>query len=149
MSRPSPRKDPFAIGERIGMWVVLDILPRLGGRLKDYRYLAKPDCCGQPVKIADQTLVKALYPSGANKGWCQGCADRLRRQLGPTTKLPVRDGYVHQTPPLVEAKPELEPVPEPDLDALNRAQLGFINQFLSQPVPAGLTRNLWGHPWAP
>ncbi len=144
----APRKTPFAVGERVGMWVVLEILPPLGDRLRDNRYLAVPDCCGQPAKMMDQTLIKGLYPSGANKGWCLACSDRLRREVGAGNKLPVREGYVHATPPSAAAAPEVVAI-DPDPADQARAQLALSQQFLCQPIPAGLQRNLWGHPWAP
>lgn len=133
----APRKTPFAVGERVGMWVVAEVLPVFNERA-DRFYLAIPDCCGQPARMAGNTLAKARSPSGCNKkGWCMACSTRMRNELGMDKPLPVREGYV---PPVAVFKPG----PKPQVETA--PVVNPVPLFLCQPHPAGLRRDVWGHP---
>lgn len=113
----TPRLTPFRPGERIANWTILEYHPSASGRLREGIYTAKPDCCGEPRPVRYVHLMNAHRHQSE---LCRSCAN---------SKLADRRWQARQPP----AIPSVVAV-TPD------------NWVSRLPVPASLTRDLWGRP---
>ena len=111
-------------GVRHGRWLVVGYEPGPKGNTKGSITRVIPDCCGRVRGVTYQTLLDII--AGRKKTeHCQLCKRDHRREHGVKQ---VRRVHVAE-----EIKP-IDPLVELSLHLWTR------------PVPAGIRRDVWGHP---
>jgi hypothetical protein len=125
-TRNSPRMTPWAPGERVANWVIVEYLPAPSGRLREGRYLAKPGCCGVP-RVTRYTHLK-----NAHRHQSDLCRQCMNHQLAERRWEAVEANQASAKAPPSASRPAVDITP--------------ANWLLALRPPSFINRDLWGQP---